>query len=257
MKKVFTLFLLLTKFISYSQNNPPGLIYSCENFINGKSSYDIFNSNGEKIVNHSVDWAYSNTWSWLFVIDNNTKFSRVYNYLGQYLNIDSIQESQSTYLNINRVALKRNGKWGYYDSNGKLVVKHLYDQVSHYKNNIAAVKFGNDIFMIDTNGIKVNKTYNPNDKDYIFDDFDIDLGMGGEFSYPNFKKIKENGKCGLLDVKNNKIVVPIEYENLVDIKDNFKLITGQKDGKYGLIAFGGRVVIPVVYKSVFVLNNYF
>jgi hypothetical protein len=257
MKQIFTALLLLTMPAVFSQKQPPGLIYSCEKKINGKSEFDIFNSSGQKIFNHSVDWAYSNTWTWLFVMNNKTKLATVYNYYGHELGIDSVEESQSAYLNLNRVGIKRNGKWGFYDKSGKLKIAHLYDEISHFKNNMAAVKLAKDIFMVDTNGIKLAAPYNGQDKDYSFNDADIAIGMGGDFSDPDFKKISENGKVGLLDVKNNKMIIPAAYDKLVDIKDKFKIITGGKNEKYGLIAFGGRVIIPLEYASVFVLNDYF
>jgi hypothetical protein len=257
MKQIFTTLLLLTVFAAFSQKQPPGLIYSCEKKSSGNIQYDIFNSSGQKILDHSVDWAYSNTWTWLFVMDTKSKLRTVYNYYGQELGIDSIEESQSTYLNLNRVGLKRNGKWGFYDKQGKLIIQHLYDDISHFKNNIVAVKQGPDVFMVDTNGVKLAITYNPGEKNYSFDDDDIAIGMGGDFYYPDFKKISENGKVGLLDVKNNKIIIPVEYDKLVDIKDKFKIITGGKNGKYGVIAFGGQIIIPLEYESVFVLNDYF
>jgi WG containing repeat len=257
MKQTFTTLLLLTVFVAFSQKQPPGLIYSCAKKDNGITKYDIFNSAGQKIINQSVDWAYSNTWTWLFVMDNKTKLKTVYNYYGQVLGIDSIEESQSTYLNLNRIGLKRKGKWGFYDKQGTLRVAHLFDEISHYKKNIAAVKQGKEIYLIDTNGVKVAAAYDPSNHDYSFSDDDIAIGMGGDFFYKDYKKIIENGKVGLLDVVNNKIIIPVEYDKLVDLKDKFKIITGGKNGKYGLIAFDGQIIIPVEYESIFVLNDYF
>jgi hypothetical protein len=257
MKEILTTLLVSVALAGLSQKQPPGLIYSCEKKVNGNAQFDIFNSSGQKILDQSVDWAYSNPWTWLFVLDRKTKLKTVYNYYGQPLGIDSIEESQSTYLNLNRIALKRKGKWGFYDKEGRLKIHHLYDAISHFKNNIAAVKQGKEIFMIDTNGVKSLIAFDPSNADYSFDDDDIDIGMGGDFYDPAFRKISENGKVGLLDVKNNKMVVPAEYDKLIDLKDRFKIITAGKGGKYGLIAFGGQVLIPLEYESVFVLNNYF
>lgn len=257
MKQTFTTLLVLIFLAAFSQNEPPGLIYSCEKKVNNVTHYEIFNSSGQKIITHTVDWAYSNTWTWLFVMDNKTKLTTAYNYFGQELGIDSVEESQSTYLNINRVGLKRNGKWGFYDKQGKLRISHIYDKISHFNNNLAAVKLGKEVFMIDTNGVKVTAPYDPANNDYSFDDMDIAIGMGGDFYHKDFKKIIENGKVGLLDVVNNRIIIPVEYDKLVDIRDKFKIITGGKNGKYGLLAFGGQVIIPLEYESVFVLNDYF
>ena len=232
-------------------------MYSCEKKVDGNTQYDIFNSSGKKILKNSVDWAYSNTWTWLFVVNSKTKLTTVYNYAGKELGIDSIESSQSTYSNINRAGLKRNGKWGFYDREGKLKIPHLYDEISHFQDNKAAVKLGSEVFMIDSNGTKISSLYNVSDNKYSFSDSDIDLGMGGNFYNGNFKKITENGKIGLLDVANNKLIIPVEYDELVDLKDKFSLITAGKNGKYGLIAFGGQIIIPLEYQSIFVLNNYF
>lgn len=256
--KQILLFLALPSFVAtLSHAQPPGLIYSCEKKVKGISRYDIYNSSGQKILQHSVDWAYSNTWSWLFVVDKKNRLIKIYSYDGKEMGIDSIESSQSTYSNLNRVGLKRNGKWGFYDKQGRLKIPHLYDEVSHFKDNKAAVKAGNDIFMIDTNGVKTNLPYYAADGKYSFEDMDIAIGMGGDFYSREIKKITENGKVGLLDVASNKIIIPAEYDNLVDLKTKFKVITGGKNGKYGLIAFGGQIIIPLEYESVFVLNDYF
>ncbi len=257
MKQILILLSFFPFSVAYSQRQPPGLIYSCEKKINGITQYDIFNSSGQKILNHGVKWAYSNAWTWLFVIDSKSKLTTIYSYEGKEMGIDSIESSQSTYTNLNRVGLKRNGKWGFYDKQGKIRIPHIYDDISHFKNNMAAVKIDKDIFMVDTNGVKTDFPYNPSDNKYSFDDVGITIGMGGDFYYKDFKKITENSKVGLLDVVNNKIIIPVEYDKLVDIKDKFKLITGGKNGKYGLLSFGGKIIIPFEYERVFVLNDYF
>lgn len=256
MKQILTTVLVFTFISAFAQKLPQGLIYSCETKINGVSQYHIFNSSGQKIISQSVDWAYSNTWSWVFVMDKKTKLRTAFSYYGQQL-VDSIEESQSTYFSSNRVGLKRNGKWGFYDKQGKLKIAHLYDEISRFKNNIAAIKIGQKIYLVDTNGVKVSASYDPSSKDYSFNDMSITLGMGGDFYDEDFKKVSENGKIGLLDVINNKIIIPIEYDVLVDLEDKFKIITGGKNGKYGLIAFGGQIIIPLEYESIFVLNDYF
>lgn len=257
MKKAFLTIFLLTSLLGYSQDQPPGLIYSCKKEVDGKAQYDIFNSSGQKIIAKSVDWAYSNAWSWVFVLDNSNRLVTVYSYSGQQLEIDSIQETQSCYLSFNRVGLKRNGKWGFYDQQGKLRIPHLYDEISHFNNNIAAVKLGDQIYMIDTNGIRVAIPYDSSNAEYTFSDMDIAIGMGGDFSHPRFKKISQNGKVGLLDVRKNKIIIPVEFDDLIGIKDRFNRITGEKNGKYGIVDFSGQIIIPLEYESVFVLNDYF
>lgn len=240
-----------------SQSQPPGLVYSCETKNNNGSSYEIFNSDGKQILATPVHWAYSNSWSWIIVIDKQTELRTIYDYYGKDLGIDSVQETQSTYFNGNRAGIKRNGKWGFYNRQGKLSIPHQFDEISHFHKNMAAVKTGGQVFMIDTNGTRINTPYDPSNQDYSFDDSDIAIGMGGDFYFPDYKKINENGKLGLLDIKSNKILVPAEYDYLTEPKPHFKVITAGKNGKFGLVEYGGRILIPLKYESVILLNAYF
>ena len=257
MKPILVLLFFSTFLDGFAQTKPPGLVYSCEIKTATGSVYEIYNHTGKQILGKPVDWAYSNTWSWIFVLDRKTELVTAYDYHGSYLGIDSVESTQSTYFNGNRVGLKRNGKWGFYNKQGKLTIPHQYDEISHFHNQMAAVKTGGRIFMIDTNGVKIATPYDPSNESYSFDDTDIALGMGGDFYFPEYKKINENGKLGLLEVKTNRILIPAEYDYLTEPKPDFKVITAGKKGRYGLVEFGGRIMIPIQYESVILLNAYF
>ena len=249
-------FFLLTASFARAQHDPPTMIYCAEKIENGQTLRYVFNATGKNIFNKPVDRAYSNTWSWIFVKDDKSKLITAFDYDGKPFGIGSIQETQSTYLNLNRVGIKKNNKWGFYDKAGKLKIAHQFDAISHFdaETGMALVKKGKDSYMIDSNGIKLDVVYDS--KDYSFEDMDIAIGMGGDFYNPGFIKIKEGTKTGLAD-KSGKILVPAEYDRLFDLKEKFRLISVALDGKHGVVSFGGKIIIPIEYKSVYVLNDYF
>lgn len=255
-KFVLVAFLVLAGCFARAQHDPPTMIYCAEKIENGVSLHYVFNADGKDLFNKPVDWAYSNTWSWIFIKDEKTKLITAFDYDGRPLGIGSIEETQSTYLNLNRVGIKKKGKWGFYDKTGKLKIAHQYNEISHFdaETGRALVKKGNEIYMIDTNGIKLNVEYDS--KDYSFEDMDIAIGMGGDFYDPAFIKIKQGDKTGLTDRSGN-ILIPAEYDRIFDLKKKFRLISVALNGKHGVVSFGGKIIIPVEYKSVYVLNDYF
>ncbi|MBS1743665.1 MAG: hypothetical protein JST81_11580 [Bacteroidetes bacterium] len=40
------------------------------------------------------------------------------------------------------------------------------------------------------------------------------------------------------------------------MKENFKQVTLKKKGHYGVVSFSGKIIVPVLYESVVVLNDY-
>ena len=242
----------MSLFACHAQDYAQGIIYSAEVKINGESKYELYSETGQKLFDNKVDWAYSNAWDWIFIINRKNDLRDVYNMKGIKLPIDSIESSKSVYTDLNRIALKKNGKWGFYDKSGNLKIKHTYSEVSNFKNDVAAVKINEEIFFIDSNGIKVDKKYNPDE--YNFSDFDIDLGMY-DFSSPNYKVIKNGSKKGLSDAK-GKVLVPAEYDEILSLKEHFQQVTVKINGKYGIVSFSGKVLIPIIYEKVIVLNDY-
>jgi hypothetical protein len=254
-KCLLYLFFSLTISNLSTRAQKPSPIYSAEKMENGKSQYNIYDYQGKKLFSKAVDWAYSNTWSWIFVLNKNSKLIKAYDSKGNYFGIDSIQETQSTYSNLNRTGIKKYNKWGFYDRTGKMKIAHDYDEISHFKNDKAAVKVGNSIYMIDTNGVRLLEAYK-DDKNYGFEDSDIALGMGGDFYNFQHKKVEQNKKIGLSD-KQGTLVIPAIYDYLFDIKEEFELISARIGDMNGVLHFDNKVIIPIEYKSVFILNDYF
>lgn len=63
------------------------------------------------------------------------------------------QYEQGRILSSKRTAIKKNGKWGLADLNGKHLTDLMYDDISeYYHNNLAIARIGNIAFMIDEKG---------------------------------------------------------------------------------------------------------
>ena len=63
------------------------------------------------------------------------------------------QYEQGRILSSQRAAIKKNGKWGLTDLNGKQLTNLIYDDISeYYHNNLAIARIGNITFMIDKQG---------------------------------------------------------------------------------------------------------
>lgn len=255
MKQRLTLLLILVAKITLAQQEPPTLLYSCEVKTKGKSQYYIMNAAGKPILKNPVDWAYSNAWTWLFVLNRKTNLITAYDYTGTPLGIDSIEETHSVHLSECRVAIKKHGKWGFYNRSGEMIIPHIYDEITSASKNKIAVKQNGDVFLIDTNGVRLNEKID--EAKYNFGDADIAIGPGGDFSHPRYKKISRNGKTGLWNVQKKKLIISAEYDDLVGIKDQFRQISAIKNKKYGLVSFDNQIIIPIQYESIFVQNDYF
>lgn len=70
----------------------------------------------------------------------------------------------------------------------------------------------------------------------------------------NYKIIEKNGKKGL--VYDNKIVVPLEYDNILDTNTPYyyKYYIIEKNSKKGLV-YRDKIAIPAEYDNVFVNNS--
>lgn len=244
--------LSLTTFPGLAQDYAKEIIYSAETRSGGEKCYVLYTETGKRIFKNNVYWAYSNVWDWIFVTEKKGGLKKVYSNDGAKLITDSVEQSRSVFGNDNLIALKKGGKWGYYDRSGTLRIAHLYDKVSGFKNDVAAVMLNGETFLINVSGEKVNRLYK--DGDFDFNDYEISIGMFG-FSSPDYKLINKGKKVGLAN-KKGKIVVPAEYEAVLSLKEHFQQVTVEKNGKYGVLSFSGKIIVPIEYESVVVLNDY-
>src|SRR6201999_3731958 len=110
-------------------------------------------------------------------------------------------------------------------------------------NGMAAVKKDDMYFYIDTKGKKLKKEY-AETGDYRFVQLMTPLAMT-KFSHWPQEEFEENGKKGLRDSKTKQVLIPCIYDGFYNITHK-EQITVEVDGKYGVIDFTGKTVIPVM-----------
>jgi len=257
MKNVFGSLLLIVSFAfsSYSQEFSKTLLYSAEVKTENGLKYEVYDHTGRKLFRAPVDWAYSNLWDWVFVRDSASNLIKVYNYDGSYFQIDSIEETKLAPLDISLIALKRNGKWGYYNTSGKLMIPHQYKEVSDFTDTAALVMMEDgNTFLIDTNGIKIAGSDTLLNSDYSFEDYDIAVGLYSIGS-DNYAVVGKNKKQGLCN-SDKQIVVPKIYDGLYCLKEHFERVIVEKNKKYGVVDLSGKIVIPILFERLYILNDY-
>ena len=128
-------------------------------------------------------------------------------------------------------AYQLNGKWGFLNEQEQLVVQPYYDEVLPFNQNVAAVRDGTQWGLIDQNGNIIEK-----------------------IKYSKLLRTKE-GKyeiygdkgAGLLDAKEQQILIP-SYEVLEDIGNRRAII--RKNKKWGVVNYDGTYFIPTLYQRV-------
>ena len=155
------------------------------------------------------------------------------------------------------VKVEKDGKYGFVDKSGKVVIPFIYDWANDFKDGLAmVVKDGKDADSNNEYGFvdKSGKVVIP----LIYD------GAG------NFKdglaKVSKSGKYGFID-KSGKAVIPLIYDDVLDYDDVVDeihekddndrayfeegLLKVRKDDKCGLIDRSGKVVIPIIYDDIY------
>ncbi|MBN1480100.1 WG repeat-containing protein [candidate division KSB1 bacterium] len=127
---------------------------------------------------------------------------------------------------------QQNGKWGYADQDGTVVVPATFDEVyPAFINGLATVKLNNKWGMIDTLGaIVVPMQY---DKLGHLEDGRI--------------LFQKNNKSGFLDAT-GAVVIPAQYENAKFFYNNYAPV--QQDGLWGFINKDGDMVIQPRFEDI-------
>jgi len=149
------------------------------------------------------------------------------------------------------VAVKRDGKWGYLDTDGKEIVPPTYDDALPFQGGTAAVKRGDTRVFIDKTGAEVPA---PN-YDYFT--------AGGD----GFFKVVRDGKWGFTD-KAGKEIVPPKYTFVLGFTKGTALVyaggawqtpVGRTPmllgGKWGLIDATGKELVPAQYDRIVPLGD--
>jgi len=123
------------------------------------------------------------------------------------------------------IPYRRGDKWGFCDSNKKIVIEPIYDHVEPFSDGLAVILSGKKQGYIDKKGLWVIQIEAP----------------AREFS-EELAVVKTNDKYGYIDTKGNMVIQPI-YDDAYSFSDGLAVVR-LKD-KWGYINTKGEMVIQI------------
>ncbi|MDX1940183.1 MAG: WG repeat-containing protein, partial [Saprospiraceae bacterium] len=127
---------------------------------------------------------------------------------------------------------ERDGKFGYVNTIGEIVIPYEYDEAYDFKEGFAIVKKGDTIGFID----KLGKIVIP----FQFQDAsNFDGGVA---------KVKKGIKWGIID-KTGTSLTSFEYDEMSDFSEGLARV--RKENKWGFIYKMGKVAIPIEYDEAY------
>ena len=159
-----------------------------------------------------------------------------------YNTIENLQPTEGKFL------VSVNQQYGVIDLKGNTVVKTEYDKIlsdGYYTDEDEYKKSGFIVSVKTEDGYK-NGYISYNAKKILDTKYNEIERIGKEDSKDIYLIASENGKSGLY--KNSKNIIPNEYQS-IEYDDNNVIII-QKNKKYGVASFDGKIIVPVEQESV-------
>ncbi|HZG50724.1 MAG TPA: WG repeat-containing protein [Pyrinomonadaceae bacterium] len=121
-----------------------------------------------------------------------------------------------------------NGKYGYKDADGTIIIAPTYDDAWSFSGGLAEVKQGGKYGFIDKTGEVV-----------------IPIKYDLAFSFKEgLALVKQGGKYGFVDTT-GKVVIPLQYDDAEPFREDLAAV--KQGSKYGFIDKTGEIVIPLKY----------
>ncbi len=127
-------------------------------------------------------------------------------------------------------AIRIMNQWGFIDSGEKLVVQPVYDEVESFHNGVAIVrKDGLSGLISETGGIVLPLRYE-----------EISLNSNKRWM------VRQRGLCGLAGPDGGMLIHP-KYDDLTDTGNGYVIV--RREGKSGLLTLRGVSTIPMIYDA--------
>lgn len=165
--------------------------------------------------------------------------------------------------------LTKNGKMGFCDSDGDLIMDFLYDKLENFSSSwegakakiddkwgyvnqegIVVVPIKYDDVDLEANGmikVKKNEKYGfYNTKDNIIIPAEFDRAYYFISSHPNEVEVKKGNAWGVINTL-GETIIPCDYEHIsIDAQNVYRV---EKDGLYGIIDKDGNILFPFKYRD--------
>lgn len=147
------------------------------------------------------------------------------------------------------IPYEENGKFGYQDSVGNVVIPAKYDNMGHFSEGFVAVSLNEKWGFINTTGKEIIQpkyysVYGFHNKSAVV----VSRSYRKTIDEHTEKPIRiEVYKYGIIDTKGKKII-PLKYEHIYRFKGGETAI--EKKGKFGLLNKNGKRILPIMYESI-------
>ncbi len=179
-----------------------------------------------------------------------------------YLNREGKEFDEAIELEDAWYKIRKNGKWGFADNKGSIIVIPIYDDVKPFKDDFATVNKSGKWVFITRAGEQL-----PYDEIGPFIDGFASVRTRNRYAYVSkyfveYDSVKpfsnqkaivyKNGKYGIVG-KNTIEVVPPQYDYIDNFSNSRAKI--KKDGQYGYLDENGAVSVPPTYDEAFAYSN--
>lgn len=159
---------------------------------------------------------------------------------------------------INYYVAYENGNFGVINNNGEYVIKPQYMEMIAIPNNTKPI-FVCTIDVDDELGTYKTKVVNENNEQILsgYDQIEAIENSDSKNNIwfeDNVLRVSKNGKYGLIDF-DGKELIPCEYDKIVALNAVKGEFLVKKAGNIGLVNDKGQTIIPVLYKSIRTLKE--
>jgi WG containing repeat len=158
-----------------------------------------------------------------------------------------------------RLGSSKNGKWGFYSADAKLVVPHIYDEASNFYYNVALVKKGAKYFYLDTNGRELSTmpTYIKSHFNQVGTHEIIIPSFEPDFSHDLYEEFPEEpyyAKKGIREISTDSIVANAYFDDIRRNNHDYAIVTyNSLDGVFCLSK--RQMIIPCIYRKIYFLED--
>lgn len=158
---------------------------------------------------------------------------------------------------INYFSVYTNGKWGVINSNGSTIIEPTYSEMIQIPDKTKDVfictdiNYSGDSYTSKAVNKKNEQIYSKYEMVETIQNNDEENNLWYE---NNILKVKKDGKYGVIDF-NGKEIVPCEYEKIEALRGVTNSLLTTKNSKLGLIDNSGSTIIENKYQEIKALSN--